>query len=153
MNTKRILCPVDFSPTSDYALKFASSLAREKGATLFVVHIEDPYTHYETGQHTMVPMDSERDSEKLMKMLPKATNVKFEEDILHGDTADEVLAFADKKDIDLIVIGSHGRKGISRLLMGSVAEAIVRRANVPVLTVKPTEKALVPTEGKASEVV
>ena len=153
MNAKRILCPVDFSPTSDFALKFASSLARDNEATLYIVHVEDTYAHYETGQHTMYPMDSEVDSSKLMKMLPKATNVKFEEDILHGDTAEEILRFADEKGIDLIVLGSHGRKGISRLLMGSVAEAIVRRADVPVMTVKPTEKDLASTEEKTSEVV
>lgn len=153
MNAKRILCPVDFSPTSDFALKFASSLARENESKLYVVHVEDTYAHYETGQHTMSPMDSELDSTKLMKMLPKATNVTFEEDILRGDTAEEILRFVEENNIDLIVIGSHGRKGVSRLLMGSVAEAIVRRAHVPVLTVKPTEKDLVSHEECNTEAV
>jgi hypothetical protein len=74
----------------------------------------------------------------LNRVLPTAANVTVEHCYLRGNPAHEILAFAEREKVDLIVMGTHGRTAAARLLMGSVAEAVLRRANCPVLTVKPS---------------
>lgn len=72
----------------------------------------------------------------LHAVLPTDPNVPFEHRMLKGDPAEEIVRFADEAHCELIVMGTHGRTGFKRLLMGSVAEAVVRRAKCPVLTYK-----------------
>ena len=119
-NVKRILCPIDFSDATQPAMDLASRLCRDDGSKLYIVHVaaskDDPET------------------QKLFLTIPAATNVVFERDLLEGDTVEEILNFAEREDIDLIVIGSHGRTGLRRVLMGSIAEQIVRRSPIPVMT-------------------
>jgi nucleotide-binding universal stress UspA family protein len=138
MNAKRILCPIDFSDFSDAALQYASSLAQEAGARLYLVHVDDSQVPYDAGYAAYVapPIDPEALMERLAAKKPTRENVDFEHHLLFGHPADAIVDFASQHDVDLIVIGTHGRTGLSRLLMGSIAEAIVRRAACPVLTVK-----------------
>jgi len=75
--------------------------------------------------------------------------VDFEQRILKGDPAHEIIRLAEREKIDLIVMGTHGRRGLSRLLMGSVAEWVMRRANCPVLTVRLPE--ITPEETHATQ--
>lgn len=153
MDTKRILCPVDFSSASDAALDLASKLARETGAKLFIIHIEDSAAVVSPGLFGNLPPTTNIEDHRLAKTLPTATEVSFEHDLLFGDPADEIVEFANKKDIDLIVMGSHGRTGLLRMLMGSVAEGVIRNAPVPVLSLKPDSKHLMdsPSEEVANE--
>jgi nucleotide-binding universal stress UspA family protein len=138
MNAKRILCPLDFSENSRYALGYASTLAKESSAKLYLVHVDDSQVPYDAGFAAYVapPDNTEELQEQLTAVLPTEVEVEFEHQLLLGHPADAIVDFAKEHDIDLIVMGTHGRTGVARLLMGSIAEAVVRRADCPVLTVK-----------------
>ena len=134
-NVRRILCPVDFSDCSQASLDLASLLAREDGSKLFIVYVEQNPFPYGPAVHGGVP-NVEEEAHDLFKTLPAATNVEFEHDLLVGDPVSRLIEFIQEKDVDLVVMGSHGRTGLSRALIGSVAEHMVRQSPVPVLTVK-----------------
>ena len=135
MKTKRIVCPVDFSDTSQAALQHASSLAREAGAKLYILHVEQIPQMYPEGH---VGYEPELDEYKrlLHEAAPGRDDVQFEHHYLRGNVADEIIRFAHCREADLIVMGTHGRTGFARFLMGSVAEAVLRRAKCPVVTVR-----------------
>lgn len=143
MNTRKILCPVDFSHHTDAALNYASTLAAESGATLYIVHV-DEYRHFnaalgEAALDYASEWDAANRSEvrrKLENVKPSVPHVDYEHRYLEGGSVHEIVEFAQREKMDLIVIGSHGRTGLSRLLMGSVAEGVARRATCPVLIVK-----------------
>ena len=138
MKAKRIVCPVDFSDTSNVALDLASKLARENGAKVFIIHVEDVAAAAHPGLFGGLPPATWPLRQKLNATLPTATEVRFEHDLLIGDPADKIVEFATAKGADLIVMGTHGTTGLARVLMGSVAENVVRRSPVPVLTLKAT---------------
>lgn len=138
MKAKRIVCPVDFSAASNAALDLASKLARENGAKVFIVHVEDAAALAHPGLFGGLPPASWPSRQRLNATLPTATEVQFEHDLLIGEPASEIVEFAIKNDADLIVMGTHGTTGLARILMGSVAEGVVRLAPVPVLTLKAT---------------
>lgn len=138
MNAKKILFPTDFSACSRAALGMATSLARDSGATLLIVHVEEIPISTGGGEFIYaiptVPTDALRQS--LVEVVPDDASVPVDHRLLAGDAADAIVRTAESENVDLIVMGTHGRRGITRLLMGSVAEAIIRRAPCPVLTVK-----------------
>jgi nucleotide-binding universal stress UspA family protein len=146
MNAKRILCPLDFSENSQVALGYASSLAKESGAKLFLVHVDDSQVPYDAGFAAYVPPmgNTEALLEQLREVRPTIEGVEYEHQLLIGHPADAIIDFVNVHDIDLIVMGTHGRTGLARLVMGSIAEAVVRRAECPVLTVKHREPATNP---------
>jgi nucleotide-binding universal stress UspA family protein len=132
-----ILYPTDFSERSGYALHLACALARDYGARLVILHIATPPTiAYGEG---ILPPDPEimfREArEQLNRLEVPNANVRAERRFAEGDAAAETLRVASEIGADLIVMGTHGRTGLSRLLMGSVAEQVVRKAPCPVLTV------------------
>ncbi len=139
MNIKNILFPTDFSHTGDKGLAMAEALARDSGAKILVVHVEEPPTAYGGGEmyYGMIEPDIEHLKELLAKVKPKDPQIAYEHHMITGEPADAIVRFAEEHDIDMIVMGTHGRTGLLRLLMGSVAEAVVRRAKCAVLTVKP----------------
>lgn len=138
MKLHKILFPTDFSHTGDAALAMATALARDNQATLHIVHVQEPSALYGGGEMYYGTLDPS--TEQLQAMLadvkPTDPAVPFQHHLLTGDPAGALVDFADAEKMDLIVLGTHGRGGLSRLLMGSVAEAVVRRANCPVLTFK-----------------
>jgi universal stress protein A len=147
MNGKKILFPTDFSHTGDAALAFATMLARESNGRIIIVHAQESPLAYGGGEmYYGIPEPS---TEELMTMLheikPADPNVAVEYRLVMGVPEDTIVRLAEEEDVDMIVLGSHGRTGITRLLMGSVAEAIVRKAHCPVLVykqpVKKTEEA------------
>ena len=139
MHADKILFPTDFSPASDQALRWATALARDSGATISIVHVEEPPLAYGGGE-MYIGFDEESTREELRKTLmhvvPGDHNVPYEHKLLVGDPAGAIVHAAETENADLIVMGTHGRTGLTRFLMGSVAEAVVRRAKCPVLTVK-----------------
>lgn len=140
MNAKKILFPTDFSHLSDAVLNHAAVLAKESGATLLVVHVEEPPMVY--GEGAMYYGLPEPDQAALMTMLERIrpkVDVPVEHRLLFGDPAGEIVQLADEEAVDMIVMSTHGRTGFMRLLMGSVAEAVIRRAKCPVLTMKAPE--------------
>ena len=138
MEIKQIMFPTDFSHSSDAALAFASSLARDRGATLHIVHVEEPPVAYGGGEmYYGIPEPVTEDLQKMLEQIkPPDEGVPYEHHLITGDPAHAITNFAREHDIDLIVMGTHGRTGLLRMLMGSVAEAVVRRAPCPVLTFK-----------------
>lgn len=142
MKYSRILFATDFSPTSDAALRYATALARDSGATLSIVHIEELQTPYAGGE-MLLPQPEFPNPEirhMLEKVLPTDPNVRYEHHLSIGPPAEEIVKLAAEQNADLIVIGTHGRTGLKRVLMGSVAEAVMRRAPCPVLTLKEHDK-------------
>lgn len=142
MNIKKILFPTDFSHTGDKALAMAESLARDSGAKILIVHVEEPPTAYGGGEmyYGMLEPDLDQLKEMLAKVKPQDANIEHEHHLITGEPADALARFAEENDVDMIVMGTHGRTGLLRLLMGSTAEAVVRRAKCAVLTVKPANE-------------
>ena len=136
MHAKKIMVPTDFSHSSDAALAYATILARQTGGTLLIVHAEEPAKVYGGGE--LYDGELQR---MLDEILPTDPVVPCEHRLLSrsGSFATRILRFAKKEKVDLIVMGTHGRTGIKRLLMGSVAEAVVRGAPCPVLILKQSD--------------
>jgi nucleotide-binding universal stress UspA family protein len=140
MHVKKILFPTDFSTIADQALDYAATLAKENGAKLLIVHIAELPAAYGAGEmYYGIP---EPDTDELLRMLhnvvPRNPPVDHEYRLLKGDPAREIVRVAKDDTVDLIVMSTHGRTGLGRVLMGSIAEAVVRRAHCPVLTLKGT---------------
>ncbi len=140
MKASKIIFPTDFSHTGDAALALASLLARETGATLLLVHVEEPPIAYGGGEmYYGVPEPAYEEIERMLRAVkPTDPEVKYEHRLISGDPASAIVQLAEEEGADMIVMGTHGRTGLRRLLMGSVAEAVVRRAPCPVLTFKNT---------------
>ncbi len=136
MNMRKILVPIDFSSYSLTALEHATTIARDGGAMLVIVHVHEPHS-YVDGGFAGVAVDNETvaESKMLGKVRPTEPDVGFAQRLFCGKPADEIVRCAEEEGVDMIVMGTHGRRGLSRLLMGSVSEAVIRRAPCPVLTI------------------
>jgi nucleotide-binding universal stress UspA family protein len=134
-----ILHPTDFSTNSNCALQVAGALARDYGAELIVLHVAPmPTAIYGIGEG-VVPPRTEWDQElreELDQIHVADATVHLSHRLEEGDPVSEILRVAEETHADMIVLGTHGRRGMQRLLMGSVAELVVRRAKCPVLTVR-----------------
>ncbi len=142
MTTRNIIFATDFSPSSEAALATAISLARDSDSTLILLHVQVPPTAFGGGEAYIGPTETEEQlSEMLTQLVPADAHVRVERRLVVGDPSHEIVRMAEQNHSSMIVIGSHGRTGIARLLMGSVAEAVVRRAKCAVLTVNQAEPA------------
>ena len=143
---RHILVPTDFSTTSDAALDYARDVAERFGATLHLLHVlQDPFINgplvseaYVTdtpGVRTTIMDDAKT---RLSHRLTPRDREAFDahEEVVFGRGADTIVEYAADRGIDLIVMGTHGRTGMAHLLLGSVAERVVRTAHCPVLTVR-----------------
>lgn len=135
MTAKMILFPTDFSTASDAALVHAEALAHQSNATLLILHIEEPPLAYGGGElyYGLPEPSSERILQMLEDIRPSDPKLPFEHRLVMGDPATEIVAVAQAEQAELVVMGTHGRTGLSRFLMGSVAESVVRHAPCPVL--------------------
>jgi nucleotide-binding universal stress UspA family protein len=134
---RRILHPTDFSERSKHAFGLACALARDRGAPLLVLHVCSPFVIYGSSVAVEVPPSHlEACRARLRQLDPHDPRVLIEHRLVEGDAGTEILRVARETGCDLIVMGTHGRTGLGRLLMGSVAEVVVRKAPCPVLTVK-----------------
>jgi nucleotide-binding universal stress UspA family protein len=148
---KKILVPVDGSDTSALGLSEAIKLAKNQGSTIRLVHIVDEYVldyAYSPGLYATNVVETMRATGQTV--LDKATAVVKESGVpvesvlletIGGPAADLIVGQAKSWPADLIVIGTHGRRGLRRLAMGSDAEQVLRAAPVPVLLVRRPEKA------------
>ena len=149
-----ILHPTDFSPQSEAALGVACALARDYHARVIVMHVHQIPT-MAFGEFGAVPPAPDEAEDglraRLANIRPADATVPVDRYLTEGEPAEEILRLAKDRGADLIVLGTHGRSGLGRLLMGSVAEKVMRRAECLVLTVKrpvpettpmPAEKAL-----------
>ena len=146
MKTKKVLFPSDFSTKGREALEYATRLARDSGATLLIAHVEEPPVVYGDGAfYYGVPEPDLGAVEAMLREIkPLDPSVPYEHRLVKGSPADAIVALAKDEGVDVIVMSSHGRTGLGRLLMGSVAEVVVRRAECPVMIVKPHASAPTP---------
>jgi len=143
MEIKKILCPVDFSEISANALEYAVFLASHHHADLLLLHVVEhlhEFDHYQilvfTPQELIEKMEKQVYEELRKLTEPIKKTIKVETVIRQGKAFVEIIREAKEKDMDMIVMGSHGRTGISHMLIGSVAEKVVRKAHCPVLIVR-----------------
>ncbi|MDX1961587.1 MAG: universal stress protein [Pirellulales bacterium] len=145
MSVKTVLFPTDFSTASDAALPHASILAQGSNARMVILHVEEPPVAYAAGQFYYGV--SEPDKQVLEKMLqavvPADSAIAHEHRLVVGDPSEEVIRVAKEEHADMIVMGTHGRSGVARLLMGSVAEYVLRHAPCPVMVIRQPEAAAV----------
>lgn len=143
---KKILCPVDFDENSARALREAARLALHGGCTLCLLHVVQisPLAAQEAalgsaaGQfHDAIQVKLARKQvDEMLETLP--VEAKHEITIEIGEAGTAIVAAAKRLGADLVVMATHGRKGLAHLVLGSVAERVVRESTVPVLTVRPT---------------
>jgi universal stress protein A len=148
---KSILVPTDFSETSDVALHYAIFMAQALGAQLSLLHVPGrtgenfeanfPVGRFETAARER--LSALLSEEEIARLRPEYA-------LRIGTPADEIVRYADARDVDLIVMGTHGRSGVAHLLMGSVAEHVVRTAPCPVLLVRRPKRASVKPQVAAS---
>ncbi len=144
---RRVLVPIDFSPSSQAALEYANFLAAKLTAALEVLHVWEPPGYVGPDALALLPVAAgqpgwQRTRAEVLREVelflrrsgarPSDVAVRVEA----GEPSDAILSAAKDGGADLIVMGTHGRTGISRLLIGSVAEAVVRRATCPVMTIR-----------------
>ncbi len=141
---KKILVPTDFSENSSAALSYAEKLAEKFGAEIHLLHVISNDTAVAMGSDGFFSV-----SDEILQELHAAVKKKLAEtadsvgnsvkvvtqEMIEGAPFAEIVRYAKNNNIDLIVLGTHGRTGISHLLIGSVAEKVVRKARCPVLTI------------------
>ncbi len=149
---RTIIHPTDFSWQSEAAFRMACGLARDYRGRLIVVHVHCPRNPLFGDTGTAAPDTADLVGElqaRLTAMQPPDASLRVEHRLCQGDPAAEILRLAQETFCDLIVMGTHGRTGLARLLVGSVAEEVLRRASCPVLTLRNPFPETVPVTGQA----
>lgn len=147
MEIKRIIVAADFSKTSDHAIQYALGFAKQFGAKVDVVHVYQVPV-YAMPEGGIVPspetvgnlMDQAQGALNELMEKYKTSGVSLEGHLREGLPFDAINQMAEEMKADLIVMGTHGRTGINRVLLGSVAERVVRTSTVPVLIVPRDEE-------------
>jgi nucleotide-binding universal stress UspA family protein len=145
---EKILCPVDFSEFTDEILAYAINIAKRFDSELHLIHVIPnlnyftPYESFLTPENLVaiernIEGEVGRDFDKITKKL----DLPFTRIIKTGVTFVEIIDYINDQGISLVVMGTHGRSGIEHILIGSVAEKVVRKSPCPVLTVRPKDKA------------
>jgi nucleotide-binding universal stress UspA family protein len=148
MNTiKKILLAVDLTEDLPDAAEYTAWLAKHFDAEVTVLNVTPNAAHF---SGFIISPDYTKDfvkqlevgAEKAMaEFLPKYfTGVEVHGVVVQGDPAEEIMAYANKNNVDLIIMANHGRKGLDRLLLGSVAQRVTKHASQPLLTIKPAPK-------------
>ena len=148
MKIRKILCPTDFSKAADKAFEYAVFMAESHEADLVLLHVVDQlhgFTYYQEIL-AVTPMEiaermAKRAHQDLQALIDRLSgSVTTTEAVREGRTWVEICEAAKEEKADIIVIGSHGRTGLSHVLIGSVAETVVRHASCPVLVVRESDK-------------
>jgi universal stress protein A len=144
MTAKQILYATDYSPASLHALQFATWLAHCTASKLLIVHVSE-LEQYPVGElFNEQPEPDGQELAQLKSVLPDDRTFACEHHLLYGEPgsveitkpADVIVQFANAHNVDMIVLGTHGRTGLLHLLMGSVAESVMRQADCPVITIR-----------------
>ncbi|MBV5304918.1 MAG: universal stress protein [Chlorobium sp.] len=146
-----ILCPVDFSDASRKAVQYAKEFASSMGSVVHLLNVVEPRPMAVDITLNYVPLeeDFEQAAEEDLQIIVQEfqlAGLKVESSIEIGNPSDVILDKSQDLDVNLLIMGSHGKKGLSRLIMGSVAETVVRKANCPVLIVKAEEREFIGDE-------
>ncbi len=143
---KKILVPTDFSSSAAYAFEYALKFNENFQARLFLVHVLQDFTDFSEFNlsPSILPQlyaEFEENATNKLEEMARRASVDFVCDtaLFHGIPFHEINNYADQEDMDLIILGSHGRTGIQHLIFGGTAEKIVKRAHCPVLIIKHPE--------------
>lgn len=143
----KILVPTDFSNASDKALQEAVDVAGQYHASITLLHVLDRDVQQCMGDYclpseTIMQLEAENieQSREMMKSevskIPGSASIEINFDVRHGATAEEILHEQQEKGADLIVMASHGRSGFSKMMLGSVSDKVLTKANTPILLVR-----------------
>jgi nucleotide-binding universal stress UspA family protein len=137
---RHVLCPTDFSASADHALEVAIELAAKLDAKLTLLHVYSLPVSGFGGDFAVLPVqDLDAAARRALDGVLERVHVRHanvDGVVQQGSPASTILAVADACGADLIVMGTHGRRGVAHFLLGSVAERVVRTARVAVLTVR-----------------
>lgn len=140
---KRVVVPVDFAYHTDKLVDYAAYLAGEFSALTYFIHVVEFYPG-----NSMTPLSYVQDYEEKLLADVRVRMDKLLEDnrerckgctgkVIVGDPVDSIIEYAESKDADLIIMGTHGVKGLEKILLGSVAERVLKAAHCPVLIMNP----------------
>jgi nucleotide-binding universal stress UspA family protein len=142
---KKILFPIDFSESTPKILPYVLSMSQTFGGTVYLLYVVRDLKYLTSFHvpHPSLDLIEKEIAENSAKMMEKVCEEdlqgcpRFVKKILVGDAASEIIRYATEEKVDLIIMGTHGRKGLEKALFGSVAEKVVKNSPVPVLTVNP----------------
>jgi len=141
---KKILFPVDFSETSEQVLSYVLAMADKFDPHLFIVYVTRDlsyFTELDVPYPTIYSFnqDIKQGAEKTMQRFcdKHLQGYNYTSHVLSGDPATELVNFIKDNEIDLVIMGTHGRKGLDRIVFGSVAESVSRNSAAPVMTIRP----------------
>ena len=146
LEIKRILFPIDFTENSSKILPYVLSVSEKYDAMIYLLHVVEDLYKWGGGSYIPhIPLDQYQEdalkgAEKTLdrvceEQLESCPN--FQKKILFGDPAQEILRTIESEEIDMVIMGTHGRKGLEHVFFGSVAENVVKKSSVPVLTINP----------------
>jgi universal stress protein A len=147
---KKILCPIDFDDASIAALQYARDLAKQNDATLYVMHVVYVPVAHPDFPHEPYPVNTRLEAEAAFSEKPSKRELEkiaerhlegsqYELITRSGNPAELIIQTAEDLQVDLIIMATHGRTGLPRLFLGSVAEHVLRASDRPVLTIRPKQ--------------
>jgi len=146
VETKKILFPIDFTDNSTKILPYVLSVSEKYDGMIYLLHVVEDLSKWSSGFYipqislTRYQKEALKGAEKTMKRFCKEHlqgSPNFQKRILSGDPVQEILRTIDSEGIDLVIMGTHGRKGLEHVFFGSVAENVVKMSPAPVLTINP----------------
>jgi nucleotide-binding universal stress UspA family protein len=151
---EKILVPVDFSSHSSFAVRQGADLARRASAALVLLHVLDPLPYalpaygevFSPEQRAQLAVEIQKSLAALRLRAQTAGAALVESAVREGYPPEEIVRFAKAGGFDLIVMGTHGRRGLAHAVLGSVVERVLRSAPCPVLTVRAPQERLAPEE-------
>ena len=139
VNFAKILFPLDFSPAAPLVARHVAAMADKFQAELHVIHVIPTYDRHAFASYGKV-MDEikQRTGGELNKFVAEhLKDIRAKTEVVSGHTGRQILEYANKQNISLIIMGTHGRSEISQLIFGSVAQRVVQSATIPVMTINP----------------
>jgi len=145
LEIKKILFPLDLTENSSKILPYVLSISEKYNSLVFLLHVVQDLNKWGKLYVPHPSMDKlqKEANEAARKAMEKVCENQlqschnFKKKVVSGDAADEILKFLESEDIDLLIMGTHGRKGLEHVIFGSVAEKVVKKSPVPVLSINP----------------
>ena len=142
MEIKKILVPVDFGKISSRLIDYAMDVAKQLSADISFCHVVEPFVMVMLGSPDFEEFEERNRSFGMEKMANLVEDIKANGrncrgQVLFGDAVDEIVKYAKDEGADLIVLGTHGAKGVEKILLGSVAERVVKRSACPCVVMNP----------------
>ncbi len=142
---KKIFFPIDFEQSTSNILDYVLSVSEKYDAMIYLLHVIEDFSQWGGFYIPHIPFQQyhEEALKGAEKRLDKICRTElqscpdFQKQVIVGDPAQEILKAIEREDIDLVIMGTHGRKGLEHIFFGSVAENVVKKSPVPVLTVNP----------------